>query len=201
MTTTGDDPASDQAVPRGEDVPTTEMPVQAASDLPPVPESNGPLATEAGAPLAAGLTPGIGETGSKGVPASELSDEDLEHQGTQVHQTRNWVFLHGTAEQFQTHTERMFELEQEYLRRHPMRTWQGTEAGDRPGDERDYLARFAATPEGRMHKLEAHHVARELGLRPERVAALHRQDPPLLGTDGDFRVLTDPGRSWLQNQS
>ncbi len=199
--TTGKDIASDQAVSGGKDAPTTEMPVQAASDLPPVPENNGPLTTGSTAPSAAGPPPGIGEPGSRGVPAAELSDEDLEHQGTQVHQTRNWVFLHGTAEQFQTHTERMFELEQEYLRRHPKRTWQGTEAGDQPGDEREYLARFEATPEGRMHKLEAHHVARELGLRPERVAALHRQDPPLLATDGDYRVLTDPGRSWLQHPS
>lgn len=137
----------------------------------------------------------------RGVPASELSDEDLERQGTHAHETRNWVFLHGTAEQFHTHTERMLELEQEYIRRHPKRTWQGNEGGGEPGDERTLLERFAATPDGRMHKLEAHHLARELGLRPERVAALHRQEPPLLDTDGDHRVLTDAGRSWLQNQS
>ncbi|MEJ7704028.1 MAG: DUF6158 family protein [Geodermatophilaceae bacterium] len=134
-----------------------------------------------------------------GVPASELSDEDLERQG-RTHETRNWVFLHGTAEQFKTHTERMLELEQEYLHRHPQRTWQGTEGGEVPGDERDYLARIAATSDGRMHKLEAHHAARELGLRPERVAALHRQDPPLLATHGDYRVLTEAGRSWLAAQ-
>jgi len=136
----------------------------------------------------------------QGVPAADLSDEDLEHQGAQTHQTRNWVFLHGTAEQFRTHTARMLELEQEYLRRHPKRTWQGTEAGQ-PGDERALLTRFAAIPDGRMHKLEAHHAARELGLRPERVAALHRQDPPLLTTQGDYRVLTDAGRAWLANQA
>jgi hypothetical protein len=61
-----------------------------------------------------------------GRPARELSDEELEHQGRSAHETRNWVFLHGTAEQFATHTARMFELEQEYLRRHPKRTWQGS---------------------------------------------------------------------------
>ncbi len=199
--TTGNDAASDRAGSEGKDAPTTEMPVQAGSALPPVPESNGPPATDTVAPSAVGLPPGVGQTGSRGVPAAELSDEDLEHQGTQVHQTRNWVFLHGTAEQFQTHTERMFELEREYLRRHPKRTWQGTEAGAVPGDEGDFLARFAATSDGRLHKLEAHHAARELGLRPERVAALHRQDPPLLVADGDYRVLTDAGRAWLQNPS
>jgi len=61
-----------------------------------------------------------------GRPARELSDEELEHQGKNAHETRNWVFLHGTADQFATHTARMFELEQEYLRRHPKRTWQAS---------------------------------------------------------------------------
>ena len=61
-----------------------------------------------------------------GRPAHELSDEELEQQGKNAHETRNWVFLHGTAEQFATHTARMLELEHEYLRRHPKRTWQGS---------------------------------------------------------------------------
>lgn len=61
-----------------------------------------------------------------GRPARELTDEDLERQGTNAHETRNWVFLHGTAEQFATHTARMLELEQEFLHRHPKRTWQGS---------------------------------------------------------------------------
>lgn len=61
-----------------------------------------------------------------GRPVTELSDEELERQGTQAHATRNWVFLHGSAEQFARHTTRMLELEREYLRRHPKRTWQGS---------------------------------------------------------------------------
>ena len=61
-----------------------------------------------------------------GRPVRELSDEELEQQGKAAHDTRNWVFLNGTAEQFATHTTRMLELEQEYLRRHPKRTWQGS---------------------------------------------------------------------------
>ena len=69
-------------------------------------------------------------TDRPGVPARELSDEELERQGVHAHAMRHWVFLHGTADQFRTHTERMLELEQEYLRRHPQRTWQG--AGDAP---------------------------------------------------------------------
>src|ERR1700709_1084788 len=65
----------------------------------------------------------------QGIPARELDDEELERQGVHAHAMRHWVFLHGTAEQFRTHTERMLELEQEYLRRHPQRTWQGTDGG------------------------------------------------------------------------
>ena len=36
--------------------------------------------------------------------AAELSDEELAAQGKQLHDSRNWVFLHGTAAQFETHT-------------------------------------------------------------------------------------------------
>src|SRR3954470_4674988 len=71
-----------------------------------------------------------------GIPARELSDEELERQGVHAHAMRHWVFLHGTAEQFRTHTERMLELEQEYLRRHPQRTWQGS-GGDSVAPSRD----------------------------------------------------------------
>lgn len=71
-----------------------------------------------------------GTAPEQGVPARELSDAELERQGVQAHATRHWVFLHGTAEQFRTHTSRMLELEQEYLRRHPHRTWQGSGGTD-----------------------------------------------------------------------
>jgi len=172
----------------------------------------------------------------RGVPADQLSDDDLERQGRQAHATRQWVFLHGTAEQFKNHTERMLELEQEYLRRHPKRTWQGR-GGDGGEIDRDLrvrqllrtfteqieallgdapapsaapsegvagtgglLERFAAAEDGRMHKLEAHQVARELGLSPAAVAELYRHDPPLLATAGSERFLTDAGRDWLPQQ-
>ena len=85
-------------------------------------------------------------TDRPGIPARELSDEDLERQGVHAHAMRHWVFLHGTAEQFRTHTERMLELEQEYLQRHPQRTWQGsggeTEAPSRDDRIRDLVQTF-----------------------------------------------------------
>lgn len=170
----------------------------------------------------------------QGRPAEELSDEELEQQGTHAHQTRNWVFLHGSAEQFARHTTRMLELEREYLRRHPKRTWQGS--GGAPGDpgataeawhetvrgiirqlehlvnlptgdratsgeppadpERAFLQRIADAG-GKMHKLEAHQAAREVGLDRTRVANLYKADPPLVTTQGENRVLTDAGRQRL----
>ncbi|MCW2582433.1 MAG: hypothetical protein JWQ53_1223 [Klenkia sp.] len=69
----------------------------------------------------------------QGRPARDLTEEELERQGIQAHATRHWVFLHGTREQFRTHTERMLELEEEYLHRHPQRTWQGST--DAPASE------------------------------------------------------------------
>ena len=170
-----------------------------------------------------------------GVPARELSDEELERQGVHAHAMRHWVFLHGTADQFRTHTERMLELEQEYLRRHPQRTWQGS-GGDAGAPSRDdrirdlvqtfsravttllddepapseltrrpdaedaqaaLLQRFAQAPGGRLHKLEAHQIARQLAPDNHLVARLYRSDPPLLQAEKDARVITDAGRAWL----
>lgn len=175
-----------------------------------------------------------------GVPARNLTDAELERQGVQAHATRHWVFLHGTAEQFRTHTHRMLELEQEYLRRHPQRTWQGSGGGDgavattiarearirdlvhtlttevfslldatagaAPGSgvvadaddgKAKLLAAFAAAPDGALHKLEAHQIARGVAPNAQLAASLYKQDPPLLRADGDMRVITDAGRAWL----
>lgn len=141
-----------------------------------------------------------------GRPVAELSDEELEQQGKAAHDTRNWVFLNGTAEQFATHTMRMLALEQEYLRRHPKRTWQGSggapdqEPGPVPGDPVvALLARVAEAPGGRLHKLEVHQAAREVGLDPAALARLYKGDPQLLVTEQENRVITDAGRARLRS--
>ncbi|MGY1742104.1 MULTISPECIES: DUF6158 family protein [unclassified Blastococcus] len=174
-------------------------------------------------------------TDRPGVPARELSDEELERQGVHAHAMRHWVFLHGTADQFRTHTERMLELEQEYLRRHPQRTWQGSggsadtpsrddrirdlvqtfsraitalldeePAAAAPAPRRDpveaqarLLQRFAEAPGGRLDKLEAHQIARQLAPDSHLVARLYRQEPPLLQAEKDARIITEAGRAWL----
>lgn len=164
---------------------------------------------------------------SEGRPAAELSDAELEQQGTHAHATRNWVFLHGTAQQYERHTERMLELEHEYLRRHPKRTWQGVSAEPQHVDEAtrlrlmlrglqrqievvladgtdapatdhldaqrvaQLLDRVAANG-GRMHKLELHQVAQELGIPPVALASLYRGEHAVLRTERDERVLVTP---------
>jgi hypothetical protein len=173
---------------------------------------------------------------SQGRPASDLSDEELEQQGKQAHETRNWVFLHGTAEQFATHTSRMLELEQEYLNRHPKRTWQGSGGASDTASDIDVLhsalrsiitqleglldrpqsghpssvpthdpvlallQRVADAPGGRLHKLEVHQAAREVGLQPVALARLYTGQPQLLTTEQQDRAITEAGRSRLSGR-
>jgi hypothetical protein len=136
-----------------------------------------------------------------GRPAAELSDDELETQGKQLHDSRNWVFLHGSAAQFDTHTRRMLDLEQEYLRRFPKRTWQGVE-GEAPAVASDdpvlaLLRTVADAPGGRMHKLEVHQIARSVGLERAQLARLYTAEPQLLATEKQDRVITEAGRARL----
>jgi hypothetical protein len=139
-----------------------------------------------------------------GRPAAELSDEELATQGKQLHDSRNWVFLHGSAAQFETHTTRMLELEQEYLRRFPKRTWQGIEETTFDVPDGDpvvaLLQRVADAPGGRLHKLEVHQVARLVGLERADLARLYKDEPHLLATDKQDRVITEAGRARLAQQ-
>ncbi|SDR20420.1 MULTISPECIES: DUF6158 family protein [Actinopolyspora] len=56
-----------------------------------------------------------------GIEAAELSEDALRRELRHLHETRNETFLHGSADALEEHTRRTFELEQEYLRRHPER--------------------------------------------------------------------------------
>jgi hypothetical protein len=56
-----------------------------------------------------------------GIPASQLSDEGLERELARLHETRHDTFMNGTEDALETHTRRMLEMEQEYLRRFPDR--------------------------------------------------------------------------------
>ena len=65
---------------------------------------------------------------TQGIPAEELTDEDLERELAHTHEQRHDTFLDGTAHALATHTRRMFELEREFLRRFTDRV---TEAADK----------------------------------------------------------------------
>jgi len=58
---------------------------------------------------------------SSGIPGSELSEQVLLRELAHLHSTRHDTFLHGAPDALREHTARTFELEQEYLRRHPER--------------------------------------------------------------------------------
>jgi hypothetical protein len=95
----------------------------------------------------------MSDNDSLGRPAEELSVEELEQQGKHAHETRNWVFLHGSAEQFARHTSRMLELEREYIRRFPKRTWQGS--GGARGDAEATAEAWRETVRGIIRQLES----------------------------------------------
>lgn len=56
-----------------------------------------------------------------GVPGNQLAEQNLLRELARLHSTRHDTFLHGAPDALREHTAREFELEQEYLRRHPDR--------------------------------------------------------------------------------
>ena len=56
-----------------------------------------------------------------GVPPIRLTDEALGRELERLHDTRRETFFHGSEDALEVHTERMLELESEYLRRFPER--------------------------------------------------------------------------------
>jgi hypothetical protein len=80
---------------------------------------------------------------SEGIPAAELEDEDLRKELQSLHRTREDTFLNGSEQALEEHTRRMFELEEEFLRRFPRetapaarRTRSGARTGRTPGTKR-----------------------------------------------------------------
>lgn len=56
---------------------------------------------------------------ARGLAAGELADDDLEREVSHLHDTRHSTVLNGSADSLKAHTERMLELEAEFLRRFP----------------------------------------------------------------------------------
>jgi hypothetical protein len=73
---------------------------------------------------------------SSGVLPRELEDDELRRELATLHRTREDTFLNGSEDALEEHTRRMFELEQEFLRRFPRETAPAarrTRAGARKG--------------------------------------------------------------------
>ncbi|MFE9258031.1 DUF6158 family protein [Streptomyces sp. NPDC006879] len=56
-----------------------------------------------------------------GVAPGRLEEGRLLKELEAIHRTRHETLLYGSADALRTHTQRMAELEEEYLRRHPQR--------------------------------------------------------------------------------
>ncbi|EFL19094.1 DUF6158 family protein [Streptomyces sp. C] len=56
-----------------------------------------------------------------GAAARELEDGRLLKELETIHRTRHETLLHGSDDALATHTQRLKELEDEYVRRHPDR--------------------------------------------------------------------------------
>ncbi len=72
---------------------------------------------------------------SGGIDPTALSEQDLNRELAHLHATRHETFLHGSCDALREHTARTFDLEKEYMRRHPdrdidpRRTREGARAG------------------------------------------------------------------------
>ncbi len=58
---------------------------------------------------------------AEGIPATMLSDEDLDRELASLHRTREDTLRHGSQQALERHIQRMAELEEEYLTRFPDR--------------------------------------------------------------------------------
>jgi hypothetical protein len=61
------------------------------------------------------------DSGTLGIDPRELDERSLMHELEQIHRTRHDTLLHGSSDALDRHSQRMAELESEFLRRHPGR--------------------------------------------------------------------------------
>lgn len=57
--------------------------------------------------------------GTNGITATDLDDEDLRRELARLHETRHDTVLGGSESALEVHTQRMMELEREFLARFP----------------------------------------------------------------------------------
>jgi hypothetical protein len=85
----------------------------------------------------------------QGVPPQQLTDDDLRREVTRLHETRHEVMLNGSQDAYETHTQRMLNLEQEFFRRFPEASApesRRTRAGSRDEVGQEVPGRDVTTP-------------------------------------------------------
>ena len=122
---------------------------------------------------------------SQGIPAGELGTEDLLRELAEVHRTRTDALRHASDQALARHTERMAELEGEYLTRFPEREV-----------DPDRL-RAGARDRDRVDDLPVRTGA-EQAWDPEDLAEAEGRDPTPENVDRARRELAEEGPSAIE---
>ena len=69
------------------------------------------------------------------VPPADLTDDDLVRELARLHRTRHEMLRHGSAHALVHHSERLGDLEAEYLSRFPLREVEPEELRSGAGDQ------------------------------------------------------------------
>jgi len=91
--------------------------------------------------------------GKLGVPAAKLGDEDLERELRHLWRTREETIVHGGSHAIRAHTDRMLELEHEYIARFPRET-QPTPSRTRRGARLSALQPVTRNPLGATRRIQ-----------------------------------------------
>jgi hypothetical protein len=115
-----------------------------------------------------------------GIPAGELSDDDLMRELGSVHRTRHVTLRHGSDQALLHHNIRMAELEAEYLRRLP---------------EREVDPRRLADGARALREQSGPRTGAEQPWDPEDVVVAEGRDPTPADVEQARRRLAEEGQS------
>jgi hypothetical protein len=135
-----------------------------------------------------------------GIPADQLSDEDLFRELWDMHRTRNEALRHGSDQALVHHDERMAELEAEYLRRFPGREIdpQRLREGARARIEGEFREPAEAVGPGPGTPLTALRTGAEQPWDPEDLAVAEGRDPTPANVERARRELAEEGPAAIE---
>jgi Family of unknown function (DUF6158) len=115
-----------------------------------------------------------------GIPARDLSDDDLMRELGSIHRTRHMTLRHGSDQSLLHHSIRMAELEAEYLRRVP---------------EREVDPRRLADGAGELRNQPGPRTGAEQPWDPEDLVIAEGRDPTPANVEHARRRLAEEGPS------